>query len=85
VSFDLQTLLNRGQADKSTCSSAISTRRRSGSCAPWGSTSTTCAAEGPYLFDTDGQRYLDLLSGFGMFTLGRTLAGHLVRERAQSA
>ena len=28
-------------------------------------------AEGPYLFDRDGQRYLDLLSGFGVFALGR--------------
>ena len=28
-------------------------------------------AEGPYLFDSDGRRYLDLLSGFGVFALGR--------------
>ncbi|MGI9437178.1 MAG: aspartate aminotransferase family protein [Geminicoccaceae bacterium] len=28
-------------------------------------------AEGPYLFDRDGHRYLDLLSGFGVFALGR--------------
>ena len=28
-------------------------------------------AEGPYLFDRDGQRYLDLLSGWGVFALGR--------------
>ena len=28
-------------------------------------------AEGPYLFDSDGGRYLDLLSGFGVFALGR--------------
>ena len=28
-------------------------------------------AEGPYLFDGDGGRYLDLLSGFGVFALGR--------------
>jgi ornithine--oxo-acid transaminase len=28
-------------------------------------------AEGPYLFDEEGQRYLDLLSGFGVFALGR--------------
>jgi ornithine--oxo-acid transaminase len=27
--------------------------------------------EGPYLFDRDGQRYLDLLSGWGVFALGR--------------
>ena len=28
-------------------------------------------AEGPHLFDADGNRYLDLLSGFGVFALGR--------------
>ena len=28
-------------------------------------------AEGPYLFDRDGNRYLDLLAGFGVFALGR--------------
>ena len=27
--------------------------------------------EGPYLFDKDGNRYLDLLSGFGVFAVGR--------------
>lgn len=27
--------------------------------------------EGPYLFDAKGERYLDLLSGFGVFALGR--------------
>src|SRR5262249_60381639 len=29
------------------------------------------AAEGPYLTDTSGARYLDLLSGFGVFAIGR--------------
>ena len=28
-------------------------------------------AEGAYLYDTDGRRYLDLLSGWGVFALGR--------------
>jgi len=28
-------------------------------------------AEGPYLFDKSGARYLDLLAGFGVFALGR--------------
>ena len=27
--------------------------------------------QGPYLFDADGNRYLDLLSGFGVFAVGR--------------
>src|SRR5262249_33802787 len=29
------------------------------------------AAEGPYLTDASGARYLDLLSGFGVFAIGR--------------
>ena len=29
------------------------------------------AGRGPYLFDAGGERYLDLLSGFGVFALGR--------------
>jgi len=28
-------------------------------------------AEGQYLFDSDGSRYLDMLGGFGMYNLGR--------------
>lgn len=28
-------------------------------------------AEGPYLWDTEGQKYLDFLSGYGVFGLGR--------------
>ena len=36
-------------------------------------------AEGAYLFDRDGARYLDFLSGFGVFALGRC---HPVIEQA---
>jgi ornithine--oxo-acid transaminase len=32
---------------------------------------TWSRAEGQYLFDSDGERYLDLLGGFGMFNVGR--------------
>src|ERR1051326_3451566 len=28
-------------------------------------------AEGAYLWDSDGNRYLDMLGGFGMFNVGR--------------
>jgi ornithine--oxo-acid transaminase len=35
-------------------------------------------AEGAYLWDADGNRYLDLLGGFGMFNVGRNNPG--VRE-----
>ena len=32
---------------------------------------TWSRAEGQYLYDAEGQRYLDLLGGFGMFNVGR--------------
>jgi len=32
---------------------------------------TWARAEGQYLYDVDGDRYLDLLGGFGMFNVGR--------------
>lgn len=35
--------------------------------------------EGPYLWDTDGKRYLDLLSGYSVFNLGR---GHPAIKQA---
>lgn len=31
------------------------------------------SAIGPHLFDADGNRYLDLLSGFGVFGIGRII------------
>src|SRR5215472_15858304 len=30
-----------------------------------------CRGQGQYLYDRDGSRYLDLLSGFGVFAVGR--------------
>jgi ornithine--oxo-acid transaminase len=32
---------------------------------------TWSRAEGPYIFDSDGRRYLDMNGGFGMFNVGR--------------
>jgi ornithine--oxo-acid transaminase len=32
---------------------------------------TWASAEGAYLYDTDGNRYLDMLGGFGMYNVGR--------------
>src|SRR6476661_7099320 len=32
---------------------------------------TWARAEGAYLYDTDGNRYLDMLGGFGMYNVGR--------------
>src|SRR5919201_1178718 len=48
-------------------------------------------AEGAYLYDTDGKRYLDALGGFGMFNVGRNnprvraaLAEELLRRAPRS-
>ena len=32
---------------------------------------TWVRADGAYLFDVDGNRYLDMLDGFGMYNVGR--------------
>ena len=32
---------------------------------------TWARAEGAYLFDEDGNRFLDMLGGFGMYNVGR--------------
>ena len=42
---------------------------------------TWARADGQYLYDADGNRYLDLLGGFGMFNVGR----NNVRVRAALA
>jgi ornithine--oxo-acid transaminase len=42
-----------------------------------------CKGQGQYLYDRDGNRYLDLLSGFGVFTIGRNHPA--VREALKSA
>jgi acetylornithine/succinyldiaminopimelate/putrescine aminotransferase len=40
-------------------------------------------AEGPYLYDEDGERYLDFLAGYGVFALGRNHPR--IREEIQKA
>ncbi len=42
-----------------------------------------CKGEGPYLYDRAGSRYLDLLSGFGVFAIGRNHPA--VREALKNA
>ena len=42
-----------------------------------------CKGQGPYLYDRDGSRYLDLLSGFGVFAIGRNHPA--VRDALKSA
>jgi ornithine--oxo-acid transaminase len=42
-----------------------------------------CKGQGQYLFDREGRRYLDLLSGFGVFAIGRNHPA--VRDALKSA
>ena len=42
-----------------------------------------CKGQGQYLYDRDGSRYLDLLSGFGVFAIGRNHP--VVRDALKSA
>ena len=42
-----------------------------------------CKGQGQYLFDREGSRYLDLLSGFGVFAIGRNHPA--VRDALKSA
>ena len=53
------------------CTRAISTSRWCGCSRRSATTSDSVAARGQYLYDRDGERYLDLLSGFGVFAIGR--------------
>jgi ornithine--oxo-acid transaminase len=71
VPIDLPGLIERRRADKS----ALFDRHLNGQLVrllrTLGFDVDYVRAEGPYLFDADDNRYLDLLSGFGVFALGR--------------
>src|SRR6266511_4843764 len=41
------------------------------------------SAEGPYLFDREGNAYLDFLAGFGVFALGRCIPPSSRRYRTR--
>ena len=53
------------------CTAAISTSRWCACCGRIGYDVRFCRGTGQYLFDAAGARYLDLLSGFGVFAIGR--------------
>jgi ornithine--oxo-acid transaminase len=71
VSFDLQTLLDQRQADKFALFERHLNPQALRVLRALGFDVDYVRAEGPYLFDASGERYLDLLSGFGVFALGR--------------
>ena len=71
MSFDLQTLLKERQADKFALFERHLNPQALRVLRTLGFDIDYMRAEGPYLFDAAGQRYLDLLSGFGVFALGR--------------
>jgi ornithine--oxo-acid transaminase len=68
--FDLRSLLDRVPDDHELWARTINPQfvrvlRTIGFDRPWE------RAEGAYLFDADGNRYLDMLGGFGMYNVGR--------------
>ena len=70
----MSALLELAATRRSRCTSATSIRR----CRVLrtiGFDADYVRAEGAYLFDRDGRRYLDFLSGFGVFALGRCHPG----------
>ena len=77
--FDVGALLAARGTKRSRCTSATSTPRCRACSARSASTASWARAEGPYLFDSAGNAYLDFLAGFGVFALGRC---HPVIEQA---
>ncbi len=71
VSFELQTLLNGRRAEKFALFDRHLNPQLVRVLRTIGFDIDYVRAEGPYLFDAAGDRYLDLLSGFGVFAVGR--------------
>jgi ornithine--oxo-acid transaminase len=71
VSFDLQSLLDQRQPEKFALFERHLNPQALRVLRTLGFDVDYVRAEGPYLFDATGERYLDLLSGFGVFALGR--------------
>ncbi len=71
MGFDLQALLSQRQADKFALFERHLNPQALRVLRTLGFDVDYVRADGPYLFDASGERYLDLLSGFGVFALGR--------------
>ncbi len=71
MSFDLQSLLDQRRAEKFALFERHLNPQALRVLRTLGFDVDYVRAEGPYLFDATGERYLDLLSGFGVFALGR--------------
>ena len=70
--LDLQALIAQRQNDKfELFERHLNATAGRASCAILGFDVDYVRGEGPYLFDAKGDRYLDLLSGFGVFACGR--------------
>ena len=68
---EVRELLARRAGRRWRSTTATSTRRWGGSCGRSGFDRTWVGGDRAYLIDADGERYLDLISGYGVFALGR--------------
>lgn len=71
MTFDLMTLLAERRSDKVALFDTYLNGQLVQVLKTIGFDADYVKGEGAYLFDTSGKRYLDLLSGFGVFALGR--------------
>ena len=71
-------------ARTSSCTKNTSTPRWCGCCKTIGYDRVYTRATGAYLYDAQGNEYLDLLSGFGVFALGRNHPAMVMRRCARS-
>ncbi|GAB2464093.1 aspartate aminotransferase family protein [Jatrophihabitans fulvus] len=69
--FDLRALLDRREPERYELQQRLLNPQLSGTLRAIGFDKHYVRGEGSYLFDRDGRDYLDMLSGFGVFALGR--------------
>ncbi len=72
MTFDLARLLQERRGDRMALHTRLMNPQLARVLTTLGFDREYVRGEGCYLYDADGQRYLDLLSGFGVFALGRS-------------
>ncbi len=72
MTFDLARLLQERRGERMALHSRLMNHQLARVLTTLGFDREYVRGEGCYLYDADGQRYLDLLSGFGVFALGRS-------------
>ena len=82
-SFDMAALPRRARTNAIRCTAPHLNEQMVLCCRPSATTSGLVSGRGQYLWDRKGDRYLDLLSGWGVFALGRNHPD--IRSRRSSA